>query len=129
VTDALSDGDVREQLAKLAEALRTDAALTFSYRAAARVGMASREQFQEVRRLEKAVRRSGTSHQELGQSVTDLAEQLCPRFADAPLTTADLLGPAAPAAAHEPRRNALVWRPTIADPPAAGATPASSPAR
>jgi serine protease Do len=76
---------------RVLEALRADALLALDYRAQARSGTASRAQFQETRRLERALRRTSTSHQDLAQAALDSAEQLFPRSADAELGFADVL--------------------------------------
>ena len=76
---------------RVLEALRADALLALDYRAQARSGTVSRAQFQETRRLERALRRASSSHQDLAQSALEAAEQLFPRSADAELGFADVL--------------------------------------
>jgi serine protease Do len=85
------DADATATLVKLLDALRRDALLTFRYRAAARESAATRERFQDAKRLERALRQSSASRGPLGESGLELAEQMCPRFADAPSTLADVL--------------------------------------
>jgi serine protease Do len=85
------DADATATLVKLLDALRRDALLTFRYRAAARESAATRERFQDARRLERMLRKSTASRGQLGESGLELAEQMCPRFADAPATLADAL--------------------------------------
>ncbi len=87
------DADTQGQLARLHEALRRDALLAVSYRAAVRAGMSSRERYKDVARLERAARRSAASRQDAAQSALDLAERLCPNTADATGTIADALLP------------------------------------
>jgi hypothetical protein len=89
----------------VAEALRRDALLAIDYRAAARSGAASREQFQEARKRERALRRGATAHADLALAALDAAEGLFPRSADADVAFADVLR-TAPAAAAE-----ASWRP------------------
>ena len=59
--------------------------------------MSSRQRFQEVARLERSLRRSSSSRQDLAQSAAELAERLCPGTADAPGTLADALALPPPA--------------------------------
>ncbi len=84
------DAETQGQIGRLLEALRRDALLAVSYRAAARA-VTSRERFQEMTRLERAARRSAASRQYLAQGAVDLAERLCPNTADATGTIADAL--------------------------------------
>jgi hypothetical protein len=85
------DADATATIVKLLDALRRDAFLTFRYRAAARDSAATRESFQDAKRLERSLRQASSSRGPLGESSLDLAEQMCPRFADAPATLADVL--------------------------------------
>jgi serine protease Do len=85
------DAEATGTLVKLLDALRSDALLTFRYRAAARESAATRERFQDAKRLERTLRQSSASRGPLGESGLELAEQMCPRFADAPSTLADVL--------------------------------------
>jgi serine protease Do len=85
------DADATATLVKLLDALRRDALLTLRYRAAARESAATRESFQDAKRLERSLRQASSSRGPLGESSLDLAEQMCPRFADAPATLADAL--------------------------------------
>ncbi|GEJ57113.1 S1 family peptidase [Anaeromyxobacter diazotrophicus] len=91
VDHAALDGEGQALAAKLLDALRRDALLAARHRAAARHGMASRERFHEVTRLERSLRRSAGSRQDLAQASVDMAERLCPGTADAPGTLADAL--------------------------------------
>ncbi len=85
------DAEAQALTAKLLDALRRDALLAARHLSAARRGMSSRERFQEVARLERSLRRSSSSRQDLAQAATELAERLCPGTADAPGTLADAL--------------------------------------
>ncbi|HET7754779.1 MAG TPA: serine protease, partial [Anaeromyxobacteraceae bacterium] len=85
------DADANGTLVKLLDALRRDALLTFRYRAAARDSASTRERFQDAKRLERTLRQSSSSRGSLGDAGLELAEQMCPRFADAPATLADVL--------------------------------------
>ena len=88
-----------------------DALAAFAYREAARSGMATREGFQEVKRLERALRRTSGARQDLAQAALDESEQLCPRFADAPATFADALAPLVREPPAAPATPAQGWRP------------------
>ncbi|HTN51315.1 MAG TPA: serine protease, partial [Anaeromyxobacter sp.] len=59
------DAEAQAQLAKLLEGLRHDGTLATSFRAAAGQRGASRQRFDEARRLERGVRRLATVHQDL----------------------------------------------------------------
>jgi S1-C subfamily serine protease len=107
VDRAALDAEGQALAAKLLDALRHDALLAARHRAAARHGMGTRERFQEVARLERSLRRSTGTHQDLAQASLELAERLCPGTADAPGTLADAL--ALPPAG--PRVGATVARP------------------
>ena len=85
------DAEGQALAAKLLDALRRDALLAAHHRSAARHGMSSRQRFQEVARLERSLRRSSNSRQDLAQAATEMAERLCPGTADAPGTLGDAL--------------------------------------
>ena len=91
VERAALDAEGQALAAKLLDALRHDAVLAARHRAAARHGMTTRERFQEVTRLERTLRRSASSRQDLAQASAEMAERLCPGTADAPATIADAL--------------------------------------
>jgi serine protease Do len=93
------DAEAQAQLARLLDALRRDADLVARLRTAQRGGAATREQFDELTRLEGAVGQLATSQAELSQAALDLAERLLPGDADPTGTLADALAPAAPPAA------------------------------
>jgi serine protease Do len=91
------DADGQATLAKLLDVLRKDGALAASYRATARRGVGTRERFDEVSRLERALRRLGGARQDLAQGALDLADRLCPPDIDATATLADVLALPIPA--------------------------------
>jgi S1-C subfamily serine protease len=93
VPDSAVDAETRAQLVKTLDALRGDALAAADFHQAARSKMASREGFQELKRLERALRRTSTSRGDLVAAALEASEQLCPRFADAPVTLADALVP------------------------------------
>jgi S1-C subfamily serine protease len=90
------DADARVLVARTLDALRHGAVAAVAQQEASRSGMSTREGFQEVKRLEGALRRAA-AQQDLAAAVLEEADQLCPRFAEAPATLADAL--AAPATA------------------------------
>jgi hypothetical protein len=91
------DADALSQAAKLLDSMRRDALMSVAYRAALRAGVDSREEFKEVSRMERALRRVTSSQSDLGQAALDMADRLCPATADAPMTIASALAvPPAP---------------------------------
>jgi serine protease Do len=101
VDRAALDADAQAQLGRVLEALRHDADLVSRLRGAQRAGAATREQFDELTRLEGAVGQLTTSQAELAQGALDLAERLTPDDADPTGTLADAL--ALPPASPPPR--------------------------
>ena len=93
VDHAALDAEGQALAAKILDALRRDALLAARHRTAARHGMGTRERFQQVVRLERSLRRSAGSRQDLAQASADLAERLCPGTVDATGTLADALAP------------------------------------
>jgi serine protease Do len=73
------DGDTQAQLQHVLDGMRHDALAAFHYAQAARTGDASRKQFDEMSRRERAVKRAMGARRELAQSVDDLAERLVPK--------------------------------------------------
>ncbi len=72
------DADTQAQVQKTLDALRSDALAAFAYRAAAGSAEASRERYEQMARLERALKRATAAHQDLGQSASDLADRLGP---------------------------------------------------
>jgi len=85
------DGETLALLNRLLDGLRQSALASFNSRAAARVGMRNREEFNQVSRLEQVMRRLMAAHRELSQAALELAERLAPRGTDAGLTLSDTL--------------------------------------
>lgn len=91
------DADAQSQLSKLLDALRHDALLAATLHQAARQGTGTRERFTAVARLERSLRRTSMTRQDLDQLAADLSEHLCPASAEATITLADaLMTPALP---------------------------------
>lgn len=114
------DAETLSQTAKLLDALRRDSVLTMAYRSAVGEGLNTRDRFQQVSRLERAVRRSAASRQDVAQSALELAERLCPSTSDVTETLADALAvpPAAASAGSSPpavARSAPTWLPVITE--------------
>src|SRR5206468_1620201 len=70
------DAEAQEQLTKVREALRRDAALAMQVRAAQGDQGGSRERFDALTRLERKLKRRASSRADLTQAVNDLVERL-----------------------------------------------------
>ena len=125
VDRASLDADAQGQLARLLEALRHAGDLVARLRAAQRAGSATREQFDELTRLESAVGQLAASQAELSQAAADLAERLTPDDADPTGTLADALAP--PPAPTPSRAQASSPAPPPVQPVRADAPAAASP--
>jgi hypothetical protein len=91
------DNEALGQISRILDALRKNALAAFSYRAAARASLRTREEFNRVARLERALRNLTASHQDLSQNASELAERLAPHTLETPATLADALAvPPAP---------------------------------
>lgn len=119
------DADAQAQLARLLDALRRDADLVARLRTVQRAGSATREQFDEVTRLEGAVGQLATTRAELAQGALELAERLTPPDADATGTLAEALAPppAPPASPTAATSGAGAPAPRAAEPPAPAPLP------
>jgi serine protease Do len=118
---AALDAEAQAQLARLLDALRHDADLVARLRAAQRTGAATREQFDEVTRLEDAVGQLVTGRSELAQGALELAERLTSPDSDLTGTLGDALTPPPEAprpAAETPTATPLPVRAVRADGPA-----------
>jgi S1-C subfamily serine protease len=99
------DGDSQGQSLRILDALRRDASLTFVYRTAAAGADGSKARFDQVARLELALRRASMLHQDLSQTVADLAERLGPDVGERAVLLSDALTvppPPGPAPAPTP---------------------------
>jgi S1-C subfamily serine protease len=108
------EADAQGQIGKVLDALRRDAVVAASFRAAARIQPSSREKWEAFSRLERSVRRLSDARQDLSQTALELADRLSPSdarlevvFAEAlvpPLSPAEVAAAkgAAPAAAPAP---------------------------
>jgi S1-C subfamily serine protease len=123
VDRASLDGEARGQLARVLDGLRRDALLATAYRAAAVRGVASREQFQEVARLERSVARGALARHDLGQTALDLAERLAgTAWSDGgAVTVAEALRPLPPPAPAAPPPQPPAQEPVLPAPVPAGA--------
>jgi hypothetical protein len=95
------DADAQAQVTHLLDQLRRDALASFAYRAAARDGSQSRERFDHMTRLERALKHASTQHKDAAIAAGELAERLGPHGADAPLPFADVFVVPAPGALPE----------------------------
>lgn len=107
------DGDAQAQMSHLLDALRHDAMAAFDYRSAAHKAAGSREQYDQVSRLERAVRRTSKERADLSAAVVDWSDRFAPHETDAVLPLSDLLTPAAPRAVSQANAGAS---PTVAKP-------------
>lgn len=80
------DGESQAQAARLLEALRRDALAYLGYRAVLSGSDGSKASFQQVARLERALRSRSVVRQDLGQLAADLVEKLAPRPAERGVT-------------------------------------------
>jgi len=92
------DADAQSLVTHLLEQLRRDALAAFAYRAAARDGGQSRERFDHMTRLERALRHSSAQHKDTAIAAGELADRLGPHGTDAPLPFADVFVVPAPGA-------------------------------
>jgi len=132
------EAELQAHLARLLDALRRDAAVAASFRAAARVQVSSREKWEAVSRLERSVKKLVDARQDLSQAALDLADRLAPSDAELGVLLADTLVPLPPPAAPRvpppaPAGAAVLapavkteGRPGAAQPPPAPAPPAPS---
>jgi len=114
------DAEAQAQIAKLLDDLRHNARLVASHRAAARLGMGTRERFQALVRMERNLKRATTAQEDVAQGAIDLADHLCPGTADATMGLAVALesstGPGTVAAASgtsPTAPSAWEWRPAL----------------
>ncbi|HZS41323.1 MAG TPA: serine protease [Polyangia bacterium] len=91
------DGDAQAAVTHLLDGLRRDALLAFEYRAAAREGQRSRERYEHMSRLERALKRAAAAQRDQTQALTDLAERLQPHGAETAAPMAEVLTAPAPA--------------------------------
>ncbi len=124
------ESDVQGQVARILDVLRRDALATFAYRGAARSALSSRERFEQVVRLERALKRMAAGQKDLTQVMAELADRLSPHGVDVPVHLSDALTipvgnpafplPGAEASAGAPRTSADPIQPA-----SAGAAPAN----
>src|SRR5262249_36534378 len=84
------DADAQSTVSRVLDGMRHDALAAFEYRAAAASGQRSRERYDQMRRLERALRRTMQLRRDQVQAVSDLAEHLAPNPVDVPVTLADV---------------------------------------
>jgi S1-C subfamily serine protease len=90
------DADAQAQVIRLIEALRRDAVAFFAFRALSAPGTASREQFNQLSRLEQTLSRTVNARRDLSATLPDLIERLGPRGADVASPVADIFQPETP---------------------------------
>ena len=87
------DSDAQAQMTRLLDTLRHDALSAFEYRTASKSAANSREHFDQMSKLERALRRTSTAHADLSAVVMDLADRLGPRPNDMGTAVADIFTP------------------------------------
>jgi serine protease Do len=89
------DGETQGLVLRILDALRRDGLATFGYRSAEAQADESKDRFEQVSRLQSALRKTTASRGDLVQAVGDLAERLGPKGPHRAASLADVL--AAPA--------------------------------
>ena len=84
------DSDAQGQLQRVLDGMRRDALTAFDYATAAQKGDSSRQQFEEMSRRERAVRKAMGTRGELDQAMSELSERFAPRATQAGLSLADV---------------------------------------
>jgi serine protease Do len=85
------DAETLAQIGRVLDGLRHVAVAAMEYRAAVSEASGSREQFERMSRLERALSRAADSHADLAQLAMDLADHLGPKGDDGVLTLAAVL--------------------------------------
>lgn len=116
------DAEGLGQLRRLLDALRTVSLAALEYRAAVNDTASSRQQFEKMHRLERALSRAAESRTDLAQLAVDLAEHLGPKTGDpsvtmaAVLTSTSVMAPAAAADLSPPPSASGEHPATVFDP-------------
>jgi serine protease Do len=87
------DADVQAQVLRLLDGLRRDAVTAFAYRAAAHDAAASREHFERMSRLERALSRAAATRREMAQLAAELADHWAPHPGEPSRSLADAFVP------------------------------------
>jgi S1-C subfamily serine protease len=128
VERAALEAEAQGQLARLLDALRHDAILAASFRAAARVQASSREKWEAISRLERSVRKLADARQDAAQTALDLADRFASGDGELSLAFADALAVPAPAVAADAAAPAAL-APGRAESPAPALGPTQAPAQ
>jgi serine protease Do len=99
------DAEAQSAVARVTEALRRDALQAFQWRAAARKPSRSREQWDVVQRLEKALRKVAGARGDLVDQLTEVAERLGPQPGDPLVRPAQVMALPVPAGATAAQRD------------------------
>jgi serine protease Do len=84
------DADAQALMRRALELLRHDALSAFAYRAAARDGQKTRERFDQMTRLERALRHERDARRDVAQQLSEMSERLQPHASDTTVPIADL---------------------------------------
>ncbi len=85
------EGEAQAQVTRLLDVLRRNALAAFVYRAAARGAQSSRERFEQVSKLERALKRTAAGQKDMMQLVLELADRMGPHGADVPVQLTEAL--------------------------------------
>lgn len=92
------DAEAQSQVQHVIDALRRDAVAAQAYRTVSKGSTGSREEFDAVSRLERALRKNASTHSDLSGSLQDLADRLAPKLGESASPVAEAFRPASPAA-------------------------------
>lgn len=84
------DSDAQAQLQHVLDGMRHDALAAFHYATAARSGDSSRQQFDEMSRRERTVRKAMSARGDLDQAMSDLSDRFAPHAAQEGLQLAEV---------------------------------------
>lgn len=93
---AALDSDTQAQLQHVLDGMRHDALAAFRYGSAARSGDSSRQQFDEMSRRERTVRKAMNARGDLDAAMADLSDRFAPHAAQSGLKLADVYASPAP---------------------------------
>lgn len=87
------DADTQAQLNRMLDGLRRASVATFDWHAASREPVTTRERFELVARMERAMKRINSDRSELSQAVGDLADHFGPKNGEATVALVEALTP------------------------------------
>lgn len=84
------DADTQALVSRLLDTLRHDATTALAYRSVVKLATSSRERYEQVAKIERAIRKSVTAQRELSQSLVDVADRLGPQRGETTIAFADV---------------------------------------